>query len=78
MLNAKFLIASGAAAASAWKLSTDPRLWNIVFDVALAVLASWLIFLCVFFLTAAHMRRRWARSVVDPGSRHRSEVRRHT
>ena len=71
MLNLKFLIASGAAAAGTWKLWSDPRLSNIVLDVVLAMLASWLIFLLVFFLTALQMRRFAARTPVEPGDSRR-------
>ena len=53
----KLLLGSGAFAAGAWKVWSDARLWEIVFDVVGAIIVSWLTFLCVFFLTARYVRR---------------------
>lgn len=57
MLNAKLLLASSAFGAVAWQVGSDPRWLHVVLDVSLALAVSWIAFLAVFFLTAAHSRR---------------------
>jgi len=70
MVNAKLLVVSSAFGALAWQVGSDPRWLHVVLDVGLALAVSWLAFLAVFFLTAAHSRRA-ARSAMTSWRPHR-------
>jgi hypothetical protein len=63
MLGAKWLIGVAALLGGAWKLWTDPRWLSVVLEVTGAVLVSWLLFVCIFYLTASHVRRTTQRTL---------------
>jgi len=63
MLNAKLLASSGVFAAGTWEVWSDPRWFNVMKDVAGAMVISWLIFLCVFYITTLRIRRESQRAL---------------
>ena len=63
MRGAKWLFGMAVLAATAWKLGTDPRWLSVVLEVAGAVCVSWLLFVCIFYLTASHVRRTTQRTL---------------
>ena len=63
MLSVKWMFGVLLFAAGGWKLWSDPRWLTVVLEVAGAVLLSWLMFVCIFFLTAARVRRTTQRTL---------------
>jgi hypothetical protein len=63
MLGAKWLIGLVALVSGAWELWSEPRWLGVVLEVAGAVLVSWLLFVCIFYLTASHVRRSTQRTL---------------
>jgi len=77
MVNAKLLIGSCMLAAAIWKLWIDPRWLAVVLEVAGAVLLSWLMFVCVFYLTASRVRRNTQRALRSSARAHVFGIRTH-
>lgn len=62
MLNVKLLVGSFALAAGVWKVWNSTGPWSLVLHVLCALVVSWVIFVTVLYLTAAHLRRTPLRS----------------